>query len=122
MHVMLAHAHMDRAKHSLAPLCLIPAKKFMLLSVATALASRVFEHPGGPYSNTPRGRDSSGGAVASRAAAVVVEGTDDDVTGVNREAYSSGHSTTYICLCRSQIQQVRVCDEEERASECVIKD
>ena len=33
----------------------LTAKKFMPLSVATALAINVLEHPGGPYSSTPLG-------------------------------------------------------------------
>lgn len=48
----------------------------MELSVARAFAIRVFEHPGGPYSNTPLG-----GGRPSEA---------------NRSGYSSGHSTTCI--------------------------
>ena len=35
----------------------LPARKFIELSVANALAKSVLEHPGGPYNNTPLGGD-----------------------------------------------------------------
>ena len=52
----------------------LPARKFMELSVASALAMRVFEQPGGPYNNTP-----FGGAMPRDA---------------NSSGCNNGHSTT----------------------------
>mmetsp|Transcript_19599 Transcript_19599/g.43706 ORF Transcript_19599/g.43706 Transcript_19599/m.43706 type:complete len:253 (+) Transcript_19599:648-1406(+) len=55
------------------------ARKFILLSVASAFAIRVFEHPGGPYSSTPLG-----GLIPAFAKSC---------------GCSRGHSTTSLRLC-----------------------
>ena len=63
----------------------IPARKFMELSVASALAIKVFEQPGGPYNNTP-----FGGAMPRDA---------------NSSGCNSGHSTTWnvpIEICKQK--------------------
>ena len=50
---------------SLPSLLTLMEMKFAPLSLATALASSVFPHPGGPYNNTPEDTNDDGGETVS---------------------------------------------------------